>query len=36
MYWMLNIFLKCSMGRSNTVIIFLFNGLISGVVDLRF
>ena len=31
-------FLKCSMGRSKTVIsfLFIFNGLISGVVDLRF
>ena len=30
-------FFKCSMGRSKTVIsFFIFNGLISGVVDLRF
>lgn len=30
-------FLKCSMGRSKTAISsFIFNGLISGVVDLRF
>ena len=43
MYWMLKFlilswtFLKCSMGRSKTAISsFIFNGLISGVVALRF
>ena len=36
-YIELNIFLKCSMGRSKTAISsFIFNGLISGVVALRF